>query len=50
MAQEFLQRARKHYPDRPEDDPVYSYTHFRWPSFYNFAGLIYLHLDQPRQA
>ncbi|HYU71553.1 MAG TPA: helix-turn-helix domain-containing protein [Ktedonobacteraceae bacterium] len=50
LAREFLQRAREHYPDRPEDDPVYSYTHFRWSTFYNFAGKVYLHLHKPRQA
>ena len=50
MAHEFLKLARESYPDRPEDDPVYSYTHFRWPTFYNFAGQVYLHLNQPRQA
>lgn len=49
-ADEFLQRAREHYPDRPEDDPVYSYTHFRWATFYTFAGKMYLHLHQPQQA
>lgn len=49
-AREFLQRAREHYPDRPEDDPVYAYTHFRWATFYTFAGKMYLHLHQPRQA
>jgi len=47
---EFLRRAREHYPDRPEDDPVYSYTHFRWATFYTFAGKMYLHLHQPQQA
>ncbi len=50
MAHEFLKRAREHFPDRPEDDPVYSYTHFRWSTFYNFAGQVYLHLNQPREA
>ena len=49
-AREFLQYAREHYPDRPEDDPAYAYTHFRWPTFYTFAGKTYLHLQQPRQA
>jgi tetratricopeptide (TPR) repeat protein len=49
-AGEFLQRAREHYPDSPEDDPVYPYTHFRWATFHTFAGKIYLHLHQPRQA
>ncbi len=49
-AHEFLQRAREHYPDRPEDDPVYPYTHFRWATFDTLTGKIYLHLHQPRQA
>jgi tetratricopeptide (TPR) repeat protein len=49
-AREFLQRARAHYPDSPEDDPVYPYTHFRWATFHTFAGKMYLHLHQPRQA
>jgi len=49
-AHEFLKLARDNYPDRPEDDPVYAYTHFRWPTFYNFAGQVYLHLNQSRQA
>ncbi len=50
QAREFLQRARERYPDRPEDDPAYSYTHFRWATFYTLAGKMYLHLHQPRQA
>jgi transcriptional regulator with XRE-family HTH domain len=49
-AQEFLHLAHKHYPDRPEEDPTYNYTHFRWPTFYNFAGQIHLHLKQPEEA
>jgi tetratricopeptide (TPR) repeat protein len=50
MAQESLKRAQKSYPDRPEEDPVYSYTHFRWPTFYNFAGQVHLHLNHPKEA
>lgn len=50
MALEFLKRAQKSYPDRPEEDPVYSYTHFRWPTFYNFAGQVHLHLNHPKEA
>jgi transcriptional regulator with XRE-family HTH domain/tetratricopeptide (TPR) repeat protein len=46
----FLKLAQEHYPDRPEDDPVYAYTHFRWPTFYNFAGQVYLHVNKPKQA
>jgi len=49
-AYEFLKLAHEQYPDRPEEDPAYAYTHFRWPTFYNFAGQIYLHVDQPKQA
>lgn len=49
-AYEFLSLAHKHYPDRPEEDPTYIYTHFRWPTFYNFAGQVYLHLKQPEEA
>jgi transcriptional regulator with XRE-family HTH domain len=49
-AHEFLNLAHKHYPDRPEEDPTYIYTHFRWPTFYNFAGQVYLHLNQPEEA
>ncbi|MBA2395983.1 MAG: helix-turn-helix transcriptional regulator [Ktedonobacteraceae bacterium] len=49
-AHEFLQLAHKHYPDRPEEDPTYIYTHFRWPTFYNLAGQIHLHLKQPEEA
>ncbi len=47
---EFLKLAQENYPDRPEEDPVYSYTHFRWPTFYNFAGQVYLHLNRPKEA
>jgi transcriptional regulator with XRE-family HTH domain len=50
MAYEFLKRAQEHYPEHPEADPVYSYTHFRWPTFHNFAGQVYLHLNKPKQA
>ncbi len=50
IAREFLKRAQENYPDRPEEDPTYSYTHFRWPTFYNFAGQVYLHLNRPREA
>jgi transcriptional regulator with XRE-family HTH domain len=50
MAQEFLKHAQKSYPDQPEEDPVYSYTHFRWPTFYNFAGQVHLHLNRPKEA
>ncbi|MDQ2887510.1 MAG: helix-turn-helix domain-containing protein, partial [Chloroflexota bacterium] len=50
MAQEFLKRAQKSYPDQPEEDPVYSYTHFRWPTFYNFSGQVHLHLNHPKEA
>ncbi|MBV9711951.1 MAG: helix-turn-helix transcriptional regulator [Ktedonobacteraceae bacterium] len=49
-AHEFLRLAHDHYPDRPEEDPTYAYTHFRWPTFYNFAGQVYLHLHQPKEA
>ncbi len=50
LAQEFLTRAQKSYPERPEKDPVYAYTHFRWPTFYNFAGQVHLHLNHPKEA
>ena len=49
-AHEFLHLAHKHYPDHPEEDPTYPYTHFRWPTFYNLAGQVYLHLKQPEDA
>jgi transcriptional regulator with XRE-family HTH domain/tetratricopeptide (TPR) repeat protein len=49
-AHEFLHLAHKHYPDHPEEDPIYTYTHFRWPTFYNLAGQVYLHLKQPEEA
>jgi transcriptional regulator with XRE-family HTH domain/tetratricopeptide (TPR) repeat protein len=49
-AHEFLHLAHKHYPEQPEEDPTYSYTHFRWPTFHNLAGQVYLHLKQPKEA
>ncbi len=49
-AHEFLKQAYENYPDRPEEDPAYSYTHFRWPTLYNFAGQVYLHVNKPGQA
>ncbi len=49
-AQKMLQRAHNIFPERPEDDPNFAYTHFRWLTLYNLEGLVNLHLEQARQA
>jgi tetratricopeptide (TPR) repeat protein len=49
-ALKMLQRAYAVFPERPEDDPHFAYTHFRWLTLHNLEGLVYLHLDQARQA
>ncbi len=49
-ALDLLQRAQDTFPEQPEDDPNFSYTHFRWLTLHNLAGLVHLHLGQARQA
>lgn len=38
------------FPGIPEDDPQYEYTHFNHFTLANFQGLMYLQLEQPREA
>ncbi len=42
--------AKDTFPEMPEDDIHFAYTHFNHFTLTNFEGLMYLHLDQPRQA
>jgi tetratricopeptide (TPR) repeat protein len=49
-ALEMLQRAYDVFPERPEDDLHFAYTHFRWLTLHNLEGLVYLHLGQAQQA
>ncbi|HLG77845.1 MAG TPA: tetratricopeptide repeat protein, partial [Ktedonobacteraceae bacterium] len=49
-ALEYLRRAYDIFPQRPEDDSNFSYTHFRRLTLDNLEGQVYLHLKQPRQA
>lgn len=49
-ALKMLQCAHNTFPERPEDDPNFAYTHFRWLTLYNLEGLVHLHLQQARQA
>lgn len=49
-ALKMLQRAHAIFPEHPEDDPHFAYTHFRRLTLYNLEGLVHLHLDQARQA
>lgn len=42
--------AREILPGSPEKDPHYAYTHFNNFTITNFEGLMYLHLNQPRNA
>jgi len=43
-----LDLARKTFPDHPQEDPNFIYTHFKFPQGYE--GLIYLNLNQPGEA
>jgi DNA-binding XRE family transcriptional regulator/tetratricopeptide (TPR) repeat protein len=38
------------FPAVPGDDPQYDYTHFNHFTLANFRGLMYLQLEQPREA
>ena len=49
-ALKMLQRAYDIFPERPEDDLHFAYTHFRWLTLHNLEGLVYLHLGQAQQA
>ncbi len=49
-AQHCLELAHSTFPERPEEDPNFSYTHFNASSLSSFEGKMYLNLDQPRQA
>jgi transcriptional regulator with XRE-family HTH domain len=49
-ARHFLELARQTFPQRAEDDPNYSYTHFSTTSLSAFEGMMYLNLDQPDKA
>jgi tetratricopeptide (TPR) repeat protein len=42
--------AKDTFPQAPEDDIHFAYTHFNHFTLTNFEGLMYLHLDQPKQA
>jgi len=43
--------AHEHYPQHPEQDPAYHYTHFSRYSLYVFGeGQTRLYLDQPKEA
>ncbi len=42
--------AKDIFPQTPEDDIHFAYTHFNHFTITNFEGLMYLHLDQPREA
>ncbi len=49
-ALKMLQRAYDVFPEHPEDDFQFAYTHFRWLTLHNLEGLVYLHLGQAQQA
>jgi len=42
--------AKDTFPETPEDDIHFAYTHFNHFTITNFEGLMYLHLDHPREA
>ncbi len=50
VALDYLKRAKEIFPEQPEADAHFSYTHFRWLTLYNLEGLVHLHLAQPQQA
>lgn len=49
-ANRYLDLAYHTFPTQPEDDPAFSFTHFRWPTLYTFDGQVQLHLNQPSHA
>ncbi len=49
-AYSFLSLARDTFPENPEADPNFSYTHFNRFTFARFEGLTFLHLNEPKQA
>jgi len=44
----FLEQTHRIFPDHPQDDPNFSYTHFKLPQGY--AGLVHLNLNEPGKA
>ncbi|GAC1463928.1 MAG: hypothetical protein PVS3B1_02610 [Ktedonobacteraceae bacterium] len=49
-ALDLLYRARHTFPEQPEEDPHFSYTHFRPLTLYTLEGLVNLHLVQAKPA
>ncbi len=50
VALNYLKCAKEIFPEQPEADANFSYTHFRWLTLHNLEGLVYLHLAQPQHA
>ena len=46
----FIGLAEDTFPDHPEADPAFLYTHYDDFSMLRLKGLAYLHLDQPQDA
>lgn len=46
----YLDLARRVFPDQYMSDPNFPYTHFNYWSISSFEGLMYLNLNQPKQA
>lgn len=49
-AEQMLGLALDTFPEHPENDLHFAYTHFNHFTRINFEGLMYLHLNQPKKA
>src|SRR5579883_3130472 len=46
----FLELAQQVFPEHPEDDPNFAYTHFSLTSLASLEGMMHLNLGQPERA
>ena len=46
----FLDLAQRVFPEHPEDDPHFAYTHFSLTSLATLEGMMHLNLEQPERA
>ena len=49
-AQHYLDLAHKTFPNQYKTDPNFAYTHFNSWSLSSFEGMMFLHLNRPKQA
>ncbi len=49
-AQQHLDLAHMTFPDRYEDDPNFSYTHFNCLALHSYEGMMHLNAKQPQKA